>query len=110
MADQRKVTYLYRGEVYLVNFDPTLGAEIRKTCPALILQNDVSNRHSPITIVAALTSKIDDKLYPTEVKVREQEGGLTADSMVLLNQIRFHRSEATRETVGKATNRNHDAC
>ena len=34
-----------RGEVYLVNFDPTLGAKIQKTCPALIVQNDVANRH-----------------------------------------------------------------
>ena len=53
-----------RGEVYLVNFDPTLGAEIRKTRPALILQNDIANEHSPITIVAAITSKFDDQLYP----------------------------------------------
>ena len=48
-----------RGEVYLVNFDPTTGAEIRKTRPALVLQNDIANRHSPITIVAAMSSKVD---------------------------------------------------
>jgi mRNA-degrading endonuclease toxin of MazEF toxin-antitoxin module len=41
-----------RGEVYLVNFDPILGAEIQETRPALIVQNDVANRHSAITIVA----------------------------------------------------------
>ena len=35
-----------RGEIYLVTFDPTLGAEIRKTRPALVLQNDIANRHS----------------------------------------------------------------
>ena len=34
-----------RGDIYLVNFDPTLGAEIRKTRPALILQNDVALLH-----------------------------------------------------------------
>src|SRR4030095_737263 len=50
-----------RDEVYLVNFDPTLGVEIQKTRPALIVQNDVANRHSAITIVAAITSHID---YP----------------------------------------------
>jgi len=44
-----------RGEVYLVSFDPTLGAEIKKTRPALVIQNDVGNRYSPITIVAAIT-------------------------------------------------------
>jgi mRNA interferase MazF len=88
MATTRAITYPKRGDVYLVNFDPTLGAEIRKTRPALIVQNDIANRHSPITIVAALTSQFDDPLYPTEVLVRAREGGLQADSVVLLNQLR----------------------
>jgi mRNA interferase MazF len=77
-----------RGEVYLVNFDPTLGAEIRKTRPALIVQNDIVNRHSAITIVAAITSQFDQPLYPTEVLISPPEGGLRADSVALLNQIR----------------------
>src|ERR1700730_16827540 len=64
-----------RGEIYLVNFEPTVGAEIRKTRPALVLQNDIANRHSPITIVAAVTSKFDETLYPTEVLVTAPEGG-----------------------------------
>jgi mRNA interferase MazF len=71
-----------------VNFDPTIGAEIQKTRPALIVQNDVANRHSPITIVAAISSQFDATLYPTEVLVRAPEGGLTVDSVILLNQIR----------------------
>jgi mRNA interferase MazF len=77
-----------RGEVYIVNFDPTLGAEIQKTRPALIVQNDIANRHSAITIVAAITSQFDEPLYPTEVLIRPPEGGLRTDSVALLNQIR----------------------
>lgn len=77
-----------RGEIYLVNFDPTLGAEIRKTRPALIVQNDIANRHSPITIIAAISSKFDEPLYPTEVLIEPPEGGLSVDSVVLLNQVR----------------------
>lgn len=77
-----------RGEVFLVNFDPTLGTEIRKTRPALILQNDISNEYSPITIVAAVTARFDETLYPTEVLIHPPEGGLKKDSVVLLNQIR----------------------
>ena len=77
-----------RGEIFLVNFDPTVGAEIRKTRPALIIQNDTSNRYSPITIVAAITSHNGGKLYPTEIKVGAAEGGLDNESLVLLNQIR----------------------
>jgi len=82
------MTTLKRGEIYLVNFDPTIGAEIQKTRPALILQNDIANRHSPITVVAAITSQFDEPLYPTEVIVSMPEGGLSVDSVVLLNQIR----------------------
>lgn len=72
----------------MVNFDPTIGSEIKRTRPALILQNDVSNEYSPITIVAAITSKFDEILYPTEVLLQAHEGGLNNDSVVLLNQIR----------------------
>jgi mRNA interferase MazF len=87
MAKRQKVIPK-RGEVYLAGFDPTLGAEIKKTRPALIVQNDISNKHSPITIVAAITSTFDDELYPTEVLIEAPEGGLTTDSVVLANQIR----------------------
>jgi mRNA interferase MazF len=76
-----------RGEVFLVSFDPALGAEIQKTRPALILQNNIGNQHSPITIVAAITSNVRRE-GPTCVLVNAPEGGLTADSVVLLNQIR----------------------
>jgi mRNA interferase MazF len=77
-----------RGDVFLVGFDPTLGAEIRKTRPALVLQNDLANEYSAITIVAAITSKFELPLYPTEVLVKAPEGGLSVDSVVLTNQIR----------------------
>lgn len=79
-----------RGEIYLVNFDPAIGAEIKKTRPALILQNDIANRYSSVTIVAAITSfsDKDGKVYPTEVFIGNSEGGLDNDSLVLLNQIR----------------------
>lgn len=77
-----------RGEVYLVNFDPTIGSEIKKTRPAVVVQNDVSNRHSAVTIVAAISSADDSTPYPNEVFVKKGEGGLDNDSFVLLNQVR----------------------
>ena len=83
----RKPLIPNRGEVYLVSFDPALGAETQKTRPALILQNDVGNQHSPVTIVAAVTSNVLRR-GPTSVLVNAPEGGLTVDSVVLLNQIR----------------------
>ena len=91
-----------RGAVYLVNFDPTLGVEIRKTRPALVLQNDTANRHSPITIVAAITSHFGDRLYPTEVLVEAPEGGLSTDSVILLNQIRSIDRRRLAKRLGSA--------
>ena len=88
MARRPRVTSPRRGEVYLVSFDPTVGSEIQRTRPALVLQNDIANRHSPITIVAAITSQFAEPLYPTEVLITPPEGGLTTPSVVLLNQIR----------------------
>jgi len=98
-----------RGEVFLVNFDPTVGAEIKKTRPALILQNDIANRHSPITIVAAITSSFEDRLYPTEVLVRAREGGLSSDSVVLLNQLRSLDRQRLVRRIGRVTRRTMDA-
>lgn len=85
---KKKIEFPKRGEIYLVNFDPTVGAEIKKTRPALILQNDIANQHSPVTIVAAVTTRFDETLYPTEVLIPASENGLTSNSIVLLNQIR----------------------
>jgi mRNA interferase MazF len=85
---KKKIITPKRGEIYLVNFDPTIGAEIKKTRPALILQNDIANRYSSVTIVAAITSKFEEPLYPTEVKIEVNEGGLKIESVILLNQLR----------------------
>jgi mRNA interferase MazF len=88
MARQQTIIRPKRGEVYVVNFDPTIGAEIQQTRPAVIVQNDIANRHSPITIVAAITLQFGEPLYPTEVLIQSPEGGLTIPSVILLNQIR----------------------
>jgi mRNA interferase MazF len=101
MAKVSKITFPKRGEVYLVNFDPTVGAEIKKTRPALVIQNDIANRHSPITIVAAITSKFDEELYPTEAFIKAPEGGLSVDSVVLLNQIRSIDTKRLVKRLGR---------
>ena len=76
-----------RGDVYLVNLDPTIGSEIKKTRPAVIIQNDVGNQYSPVTIIAPITSG-DKAIYPVEVEIKSPVGGLANDSLILLNQIR----------------------
>lgn len=92
-----------RGEVYLVKFDPTVGSEIKKTRPAIIIQNDTANRFSPVTIVAAISSKFDDKLYPTEVLIHAGEAGLKQDSVVVLDQIRTIDKMRIVKKLGKVS-------
>ena len=88
LGEQSPVKRPKRGEVYLVSFDHAPGSGIGKTRPAVVVQNDYSNRSSPVTIVAAITSRFDEPLYPTEVLIRIRAGGVAEDSVVLLNQIR----------------------
>lgn len=88
MAQARQIARVKRGDVHIVELDPTRGSELKKTRPAVIIQNDVDNRYSPITVIAPITSKFDSTLYPTEVLVKPPEGGLRAESVVLLNQLR----------------------
>lgn len=76
-----------RGDVWVAHLDPVVGSEQGKTRPALIIQNDIGNRYSPVVIVAAISSG-QTAHYDVQVEVKAPEGGLHADSLVLLNQIR----------------------
>lgn len=92
-----------RGEVYLVKLDPTVGSEIQKTRPAMVIQNDTSNRYSPITIIAAITSKFDNKLYPTEVLIKSGEAGLKDDSVIVFDQLRTIDKSRIVKKLGKVS-------
>ena len=54
-------------DIILVNLDPTIGSEIRKTSPCVIISPDEMNRHLNIIVIAPMTSKSHD--YPTRVSV-----------------------------------------
>jgi mRNA interferase MazF len=77
-----------RGDVWLVNLDPTIGHEIKKSRPAVIIQNDIGNKFSPITIIAPIASQNLEKIYPIEVFLTNKNSGLEKDSKALLNQIK----------------------
>ncbi|PIN85477.1 MAG: PemK family transcriptional regulator [Candidatus Diapherotrites archaeon CG11_big_fil_rev_8_21_14_0_20_37_9] len=76
-----------RGDVVLTNLEPVKGSEQGKTRPCLIIQNDIGNKISPITIVAAITSKTE-KEYPFTTYIKKGDGNLLKDSLVLCNHIR----------------------
>ena len=77
-----------RGDIFLANLEPIKGSEQGGVRPVLIIQNDISNKNSPVTIIAAITSKIFEKEYPTNVFVSKEDSKLDKDSTVLLNQVR----------------------
>jgi len=86
---REKTSHPKRGEIYLTALDPALGREIRKTRPALVIQNDVSNRLSDISMVAPITSTVRFPLSPVHVLLAGDENtGLSVTSVALLNQIR----------------------
>lgn len=76
-----------RGEIYWATLGDTAGSEQGGTRPVLIIQNDMGNRYSPVTIVAPLTTKIRTKHHiPTNVYLRPDEVG--RESAVHCEQIR----------------------
>ena len=77
-----------RGEIYLTALDPALGHEIKKTRPALVIQNDITNHYGLTTIVAAITSKVSSPPYPNETILNPGSSGLEVVSTVRLDQIR----------------------
>ena len=89
-----------RGDIFLVKLDPVIGSEQGKTRPALIIQNDISNLYSPLTIIAPITSKIYPREYPTNVEVSERDG-VMEPSTILLNQIRAIDKLRIVKKVGK---------
>jgi mRNA interferase MazF len=76
-----------RREIYLVTFDPTVGHEIQKTRPAVVIQNDISNQWSPVTIMAAVSSQFGNPPHPREVPL-PAKAGLAKAFGIVLKQIR----------------------
>jgi len=79
-------TEIRRGDVVIVRLDPAGGHEMRKTRPAVVVQNDVGNKNSTTTIVAPATGT--HRNYPFEVLVEASDSPFENDSSVRLDQIR----------------------
>lgn len=79
-----------RCEVWWVNFDPSLGGEIKKKRPAVIISNDASNKFLNKVQVVPLTSKTD-RLYPSEALVAfdGKESKAMADQLATVSKLRL---------------------
>ena len=95
------MTEIKRGDIWLVSLDPTIGHEIKKSRPAIIIQNDLGNKYSPITIIAPITSQGIEKIYPIEVLLTKKNSGLDTESKALLNQIRAVDKRRLIQKLGK---------
>jgi len=92
-----------RGEIYYANLNPTIGREIAKRRPVLIVSNDINNKVSLTVTILPISSKID-RIYPFEVLLSKEVSGLPRDSKALAQQIRtISKERITREAIGLVT-------
>lgn len=79
-----------RGEVWWVEFDPSIGSEIRKTRPAVIVSNDIANAHLARVVVVPLTSSVS-KLYPGEalITLAGKQSKAMADQIMAADKSRL---------------------
>lgn len=84
-----------RFDVWLVNLDPTLGAEIRKTRPCLVISPDEMNRYVRTLIVAPMTTR--GRPYPTRVscRFRRRDGQVVLDRIRTVDRARLVRKLGT---------------
>jgi len=79
-----------RGEVWWVNFEPSVGGEIRKKRPSVIVSNNSANRYLNRIQVVPITSNIE-RLYPSEayITVNDKKGKAMADQIATVSKQRL---------------------
>jgi len=92
-----------KGEIYLINFDPTIGHEVKKKRPAIILSNDIHNQYSPLVTVAPISSNTKN-IYPFEVYIPEGIANLDNDSKIMIIQLRSVDKKRLLKKIGSVDN------
>jgi mRNA interferase MazF len=87
------------GSIWLVSFDPSVGSEIRKTRPAIIISGTVFNQRRKVTVLPITSSDPDSRLLPVVVPVDPNtENGLTTNSYVVcIDPMTFDKQRLIRQ-------------
>jgi mRNA interferase MazF len=82
------MSFPHRGDLYWVNLDPTIGSEIKKTRPCVVISPDAANQEGPLVIVAPLSKAEGKKAFFHEVSLPKGTAGLPFDSKIKVFQLR----------------------
>ena len=89
-----------RGEIYYANLSPTVGSEIDKRRPVLVVSNDANNRAANTVTILPITSNVT-RVYPFEVLLNPEDSGLSKPSQVQAQQVRtISQQRISSDAVG----------
>jgi len=90
-----------RGDIYFADLNPTIGSEVKKKRPVLIISNNANNKMASIVTVIPLTSNTKN-VYPFEVLIEKKDSGLKKNSKAQCNQIRtISKKRFLGKTIGR---------
>ncbi|MEG4443994.1 type II toxin-antitoxin system PemK/MazF family toxin [Microcoleus sp. AT9_B5] len=89
-----------RGEINYANLSPTVGSEIDKRRPVLVVSNDANNRAANTVTILPITSNVT-RVYPFEVLLNPEDSGLSKPSKVQAQQVRtISKQRMSSDAVG----------
>ena len=87
------------GSIWLVNFDPSIGTEIRKTRPAMIISGTLFNQRRKVTVLPITSSIPDSKMLPIVVAIDpDRTNGLNTDSFIVcIDPMTFNKQRLLKQ-------------
>ena len=94
-----------RGDIYFANLDPTVGTEIKKKRPVVIVSNNANNKMASTLTIVPITSNVT-KVYPFEVMLEPSDSQLTKPSKAQCHQVRtISKLRIQSSKAGKVTDK-----
>ena len=84
-----------RGEIYLINLDPTIGSEVQKTRPCVIVSPDEMNKYIRTVIIAPMTTKLRSYKSRIEINFQGKKGQIMLDQLRTVDKQRLVKKQGT---------------